>query len=240
MQDKATPCEFYRPTKGGKVQAHRMDAGKIKESEDALQIKEIAKNVPRIELARHRLVCALFECDPTLSDDQIAYQVAFTRATSPACHTCYAKGDSVKLQRCSRCRLVWYCSRSCQTTDWTAGRHKQWCCKGDAARPQASTVHDPVVAKMSNASLEMPDKPRVWGIDDVVEARRGDLWMPESTCSACDPMRPGAKKQCESRLCPKCLYTRFCRSCEPKCYDGHVQVCDGGYLRGIGDACLPK
>lgn len=142
---------------------------------------------------------------------------------------------------------MWYCSKACQSTDWNAGRHKQWCCKGAAALPQISTVHDSVVAKMvpgRDAMLEMPDKPHVWGLGDVTKARRGDLWMPDSTCSACDPMRPGTKKQCESRLCPKCLYTRFCRKCEPKCYDGHVQTCDGGYLSGLGDldvaARLPK
>ena len=36
----------------------------------------------------------------------------------------------VKLDRCSVCRLVYYCSKECQKQDWKA--HKQ-CCKREVA-----------------------------------------------------------------------------------------------------------
>jgi hypothetical protein len=43
----------------------------------------------------------------------------------PACATC--QNDHDDLQRCSRCLLVFYCSRECQKADWP--RHKAVCIK---------------------------------------------------------------------------------------------------------------
>ena len=31
------------------------------------------------------------------------------------------------MQRCGRCRAVYYCSRECQTADWGGGGHRELC-----------------------------------------------------------------------------------------------------------------
>ncbi|KAJ7176069.1 hypothetical protein C8R43DRAFT_1230303 [Mycena crocata] len=45
-----------------------------------------------------------------------------------ACFSCNkAKTERSELMRCARCRLVWYCSKTCQKKDWTD--HKKYCGK---------------------------------------------------------------------------------------------------------------
>ncbi|KAH9257919.1 hypothetical protein BASA81_003938 [Batrachochytrium salamandrivorans] len=45
-----------------------------------------------------------------------------TVRAKPNCHAC-AKPDPA--QRCSRCKIVWYCSETCQLSNWPA--HKPNC-----------------------------------------------------------------------------------------------------------------
>jgi hypothetical protein len=54
---------------------------------------------------------------------------AFFKTLRRGCHYCCdAPG---KLSRCSRCRIVQYCSRDCQDADWP--RHKLFCNDNRAA-----------------------------------------------------------------------------------------------------------
>lgn len=44
------------------------------------------------------------------------------------CHTCgMLKKHSKVMNRCSRCKATWYCSRECQVWDWNHGNHKGRC-----------------------------------------------------------------------------------------------------------------
>jgi len=43
----------------------------------------------------------------------------------PACYKCNTTA-SVR-QRCSRCRVTWYCGKNCQVGDWSDGGHKKDC-----------------------------------------------------------------------------------------------------------------
>lgn len=85
-----------------------------------------------------------------LSDQHIVelrQMLAQSRHMNSICNWCLRKGQAVRLSRCSRCYLVWYCSISCQTQDWkrTDGySHKSWCCKPDAV-PNPNDPHKPVL-----------------------------------------------------------------------------------------------
>ena len=45
------------------------------------------------------------------------------------CAFCYMKLDARAAKRCGQCNKRIYCSRECQTADWSKGQHhKVWCC----------------------------------------------------------------------------------------------------------------
>jgi hypothetical protein len=46
------------------------------------------------------------------------------------CNCCEKKGTNVKLNACSQCRSVFYCSAACQKQDWK--QHKQACSPSEA------------------------------------------------------------------------------------------------------------
>jgi hypothetical protein len=251
MQD-AKHYDFFRPSAdnnqagGGVIEARPTSALDVAQTNADIKNIKAIQNLPPFEIVRDRLLYALIECDPMATDEQIAYQNVFTRVRSPACHNCVAKGKNVKLSRCTGCYLVSYCSRTCQVKDWTGGNHHRWCRKGDNAQPHTSSVHDMVATKMGkpDGSGRMRSIDKVWDVKDVMEARKGRVWMPDSkTCTHCAPNRDSAKVL-ESRVCPKCFYGRFCRDCEPEHYADHVATCDGGYFARFGDldaaARLPK
>lgn len=51
--------------------------------------------------------------------------------------------ESSVLRRCSRCELVWYCSKSCQTKDWKQNGHSNVCReKGDMRHARSHAAHD--------------------------------------------------------------------------------------------------
>ena len=56
---------------------------------------------------------------------EAAAEVAAAAAADPSCAKCGKSGDEVKLQRCSRCMGVFYCSQKCQKADWK--EHKADC-----------------------------------------------------------------------------------------------------------------
>ena len=45
-----------------------------------------------------------------------------------ACDQCGESGPDLSLQRCARCKVVWYCSRGCQAAAWVGG-HRQECAR---------------------------------------------------------------------------------------------------------------
>ena len=45
-----------------------------------------------------------------------------------ACDQCGVSGSDLSLQRCARCKVVWYCSRGCQAAAWVGG-HRQECAR---------------------------------------------------------------------------------------------------------------
>ena len=61
--------------------------------------------------------------------------MAVSSTSNAWCLRCERHGSS--FQRCSRCKLAYYCSRECQSRDW--GTHK-CCCENGAAAEQAEAV----------------------------------------------------------------------------------------------------
>jgi hypothetical protein len=241
QQQEPVACEFFRPDgKGGIYTVKPMDAVHKKQADAVIDHLEAIKNVPPFEILRMRLTLALTQANPEATDDQIAYQVAFIRITSPACNLCVKKGGGVILVRCTRCWLVWYCSKRCQRLDWTKGGHRRWCCGGDQATAhKTTTTHDPFVVHMmpsADKKATMVNRPdRIFlGLEHVCKALDGQLWLAGNTCLVCSPNRD-SPDNLEARLCSKCIYGRFCKHCEPQHYDQHVQQCDGGYLARFGD-----
>jgi hypothetical protein len=57
-------------------------------------------------------------------------------ATSKECANCTAS-EGVTLSSCSRCKLVYYCSKACQTQHWQGGGHKKFCIPVGDRRPDA-------------------------------------------------------------------------------------------------------
>ena len=41
------------------------------------------------------------------------------------CAHCWMTGPAMKMKLCGRCQRTWYCSRECQTLDWS--RHRESC-----------------------------------------------------------------------------------------------------------------
>jgi hypothetical protein len=52
---------------------------------------------------------------------------------------------TLTLKDCSRCKLVGYCGKECQTQHWKTGGHKEFCLTPEQRRPEA-TVESPVNA----------------------------------------------------------------------------------------------
>lgn len=44
-----------------------------------------------------------------------------------SCMLCGVQG--VKLSKCGQCKVKWYCSKTCQSKDWTQHKHKEYCGK---------------------------------------------------------------------------------------------------------------
>lgn len=81
----------------------------------------------------------------------------------PFCNSC---GTLAQLSRCSRCKMVWYCSVDCQKSDFT--QHKRVC--RDIASKQA--VVDRETAELQSFSN--------WHNDDTTnlfETAVGSFWV---------------------------------------------------------------
>ena len=53
---------------------------------------------------------------------------------APACTNCGVTGG--RLLACSRCKLVQYCGKDCQTQHWGKGEHKLFCVSVDQRKPE--------------------------------------------------------------------------------------------------------
>ena len=52
-----------------------------------------------------------------------------TLAPMEKCAVCGKQGKASAIPRCSRCKMIRYCSRACQSRDWP---HHKTACKADA------------------------------------------------------------------------------------------------------------
>ena len=57
------------------------------------------------------------------------------------CHAAGTKLHRIKLQKCSQCKELSYCSKTCQKADWKAG-HKENCKKAVAGAPAKATKEE--------------------------------------------------------------------------------------------------
>ncbi|KAI9136203.1 hypothetical protein BKA69DRAFT_1105683 [Paraphysoderma sedebokerense] len=88
----------------------------------------LAKNAHASEIngKGHGLICdqEFKPGDDILIEDPYA-AVLNDRSLSNHCSCCFVSGSDAKLSRCSKCRLVYYCSTQCQKIDWI--HHQQEC-----------------------------------------------------------------------------------------------------------------
>jgi len=77
------------------------------------------------DIDRHRLMMRTMLQGPTVQNQgMLRFGSDQFKESMRGCAHC---GDRVKaLQRCSRCREVWYCGRECQVAGWKSG-HKKVC-----------------------------------------------------------------------------------------------------------------
>lgn len=62
--------------------------------------------------------------------DEAKYQIALIHWLNPICNVCSAKGPKMKMYRCNKCNLIWYCSKSCHEKE--KEQHAKVCCDPDA------------------------------------------------------------------------------------------------------------
>mmetsp|Transcript_3102 Transcript_3102/g.6830 ORF Transcript_3102/g.6830 Transcript_3102/m.6830 type:complete len:447 (+) Transcript_3102:197-1537(+) len=98
---------------------------------------------------------------------------------------CYQCGSPNELKSCGRCHAAFYCSRECQTTHWSAGRHKKVCKREKATvekyeKELANNKPDPNRFDINGGLILMnkydPEKLR-FKVGDKVECMIGpDKW----------------------------------------------------------------
>ncbi|KAI3433881.1 hypothetical protein D9Q98_003683 [Chlorella vulgaris] len=89
--------------------------------------------------ALHTAVAALLHCEPQpgnaleLAQAAAARSCAYLRCANLAGEGGPAAGQGTGSQRCSKCRVAWYCGTACSHADWRAG-HRRVCRALGAAR----------------------------------------------------------------------------------------------------------
>ena len=63
------------------------------------------------------------------------------------CAVCGKQGEASAIPRCSRCKMIRYCSRACQSTDWP--RHKAACKAAAGASGGAGELSPSLLACLS-------------------------------------------------------------------------------------------
>jgi hypothetical protein len=141
--------------------------------------------------------------------------------------------------KCTACKRVWYCSRSCQVVDWKAGHKQQckiWtaelrssltidekCTSEDLQRPLTSTCVDVITGQEYKQVIQQPDHQ---------EKDRKDVGENEEECVIClealfDPV--SRCKISQHKLCRKCAdtlkekgVTNVCPQCRGKMDDSEL------------------
>jgi len=91
----------------------------FRQQEYSEQIRINMNNLSRIDADSHGNV--VFK---TTNNKMMEVNDGKMEITNRSCVTCRCQ-DVLKLQRCSKYKLVWYCSRECQLKDYQ--KHKQFC-----------------------------------------------------------------------------------------------------------------
>jgi hypothetical protein len=95
------------------------------------------------------------------TDERIRHQLVMQRLVNAICggEGCRKRACSgFKLQHCSKCCLVFYCSRECQKRDWP--KHKTWCCNPDAQVPK-DCPYRPVFLKTNLSDVSEEEKKKI-------------------------------------------------------------------------------
>jgi len=89
-------------------------AADLATEQDAVQLANAVKKEAKIQ----RVIKALIS--QSLSRPDNDPQVLDTE-----CNSCHVKLEAEQTRKCARCRVMIYCSRECQTSDWL--EHKKLC-----------------------------------------------------------------------------------------------------------------
>ena len=136
---------------------------------------------------------------------------------------------TVLLKDCSRCKLVGYCGKDCQTQHWKTGGHKEFCVRPEERRPQAAvqssnTGAAPQVVSSCTAANQPP-------IDaapsqSAVDAKKAAASPSTPDCANCG-IREGVDGT-QLKLCNRCQAVRYCgRDCQTHHWKsgGHKHFC---------------
>ena len=85
-------------------------------------------NVPRAELDYVKA-----RASNAMSDDDTTIAIATLRRINTICEQCGDKSTTSTLRPCSKCHIIYYCSRACQRKHWRR-THRTNCCNPDAPR----------------------------------------------------------------------------------------------------------
>ncbi|XP_078326346.1 uncharacterized protein LOC111126427 [Crassostrea virginica] len=122
------------------------------------------------------------------------------KSSNDMCH--YCNSESNHLKKCTGCEKVLYCSKDCQTKDWTQ-RHKHEC-KGISHTEDLKSRHI------------VPDRV----LQEVVDSD-GDEFKPIllETCPVCGI-------SCKLKFCQRCLKQKYCSSqCQKSDWGEHKKNC---------------
>ncbi|KAJ6559841.1 hypothetical protein B0H19DRAFT_1145901 [Mycena capillaripes] len=174
-------------------------------------------------------------------------------AVGAACYQCYSPGsESLKLQKCSGCRLVSYCNSSCQHASWPS--HKQFC------RLVATFETPPLVASTAmwigsttpyELELQVPGRLAYCQtkLGRCLSPHESTLLHFEPRCLLCgrtdqliriassvDPSVPSSPLV----PCPHCHLSFACPEHWSLAYTQHTQMmCEGGY-DGLAQCALNR
>ncbi|KAJ7439046.1 hypothetical protein B0H11DRAFT_2103145 [Mycena galericulata] len=164
-------------------------------------------------------------------------------AVGCACYECHAlPSESIKLQKCSGCRLVSYCNSSCQHANWPA--HKKFCRAIGAF--EDPSLRDSATLRISASTIEelqIQFQQRLlfctMQLGRKLSPHEQMLLVFEPRCLFCGltdqliRIDPSIDPSVESRSlvpCANCHLSFACSTHWPLVYAEHTQaMCEGGY-----------
>ncbi|XP_061169952.1 uncharacterized protein LOC133179178 [Saccostrea echinata] len=122
-----------------------------------------------------------------------------------SCTSC--KKPSEQLQRCTRCLKVSYCSRKCQSQDWTQ-KHKDECVK----------IHVRAEERDGLQGVEKGDQKDVFNKESTVDEEDNDH-KPLNVCTVC-------RKTGTIKVCQRCKLQKYCSpECQKADWKTHKSIC---------------